>query len=450
MIKKRILIIDDDANLSSSLKDFLTTDEIEVFSVTTGKEGISLCSSEKMDIILLDQKLPDGDGSVLCPEIIKYNDNSRIIFITAFPSFENALQAIKFGAHDYLSKPFEPDELKLAVSRQLEMLNLNKLKRVQKKKSSDEKNENILIGNFGRDSGIHRMIDIAASSDKPVLITGETGTGKNIVAKTIHFRGKEKSAPFFTLNCAAIPESLIEAELFGSEKGAFTGAEARRAGVFEISDGGTLLLDEIGSMPFHLQAKLLGVLDEGKLKRLGGEVMIDVNTRVIAATNSDLDEMISSGEFRQDLYFRLGVILINIPPLRERVEDIPDLVDHFLKVTAPGKNFYISDEEIEKLKKYRWPGNIRELRNIIDRSVMLFKGELFPSKLLFGKDRDFNHIYNNNIGPDKKETYSLKDIETEHIKNVLKKNNNNLAKSSRDLDISISTMKRKVKQIKMD
>jgi len=449
-MKKNILIVDDDVNMSLSVKDLLATDEIDVFLAPTGRESITILKSIKVDLVILDQKLPDMEGPDLCPEIFKYNEDTRIIFITAFPSFKNALQAIKYGVHDYISKPFDPDQLKLSIIRQFDLGKLEKVKRVQVKKIRDEKKKNILIGNFGEGSNINRLIEVGAFSDKPVLITGETGTGKSVVARAIHLRGNRSGSPYFNLNCAAIPETLIEAELFGNEKGAFTGAVSKRRGVFEISDGGTLLLDEIGAMPLHLQPKILGFLDDGIIKRLGGEVTIRLNTRIIAATNSNLDEMIKDGRFRQDLYYRLGVILITIPPLRKRPEDIPDLVKHFVEVANPGKNLYVPDDEIKKLMQYKWPGNIRELRNIIERSTLMFKEKLLPSKLLFGdngiipeRDEDIKSKENQNIK-------SLSDVETDHIRFVLKKNMGNLTRSSRVLGISLSTLKRKVKQIKVD
>jgi len=446
-LKKNILIVDDDVNLSLSVKDLLITDEIDVFTASTGRESISILQSKKIDLVILDQKLPDMQGPDLCPDIFKYNEDARIIFITAFPSFKNALQAIKYGAHDYISKPFDPDELKLSIIRQFDLGKLEKVKRVQIKKFKDEKKENILIGNFGKGSNVNELIEIAAFSDKPVLITGETGTGKSIVAKTIHLKGDRSGTPYFSLNCAAIPETLIEAELFGNEKGAFTGATSKRRGVFEISDGGTLLLDEIGSMPLQLQPKILGFLDDGKIKRLGGEVAIHLNTRIIAATNSNLSEMIKNGRFRQDLYYRLGVILINIPPLRNRSEDIPQLVKYFVKIADPGKSMYVPDDEIKKLMQYDWPGNIRELRNIIERSALMFKEKLFPSKLIFGENRIISGMDEDSKLNEDNKIMTLREVETDYIRFVLKRNMGNLTRSARVLGISLSTLKRKVKEI---
>ncbi|MEN8152988.1 MAG: sigma-54 dependent transcriptional regulator [Acidobacteriota bacterium] len=441
------MIIDDDINFSKSLKEYISTEFIEVYTASSGEEGLEACSQRMMDVVLLDQKLPDWNGDELCPLILQYNEDTKIIFITAYPSFDHALKAIKAGAHDYLSKPFDPEELIIAINRSFKITSLEKAERVQIRKNRKESEESILLGAFGNKIDIHNLIDISASTDSPVLITGETGTGKNMVAKAIHFRGKDKDAPFFTLNCAALPENLIEAELFGHEKGAFTGAEKTRRGVFEISEGGTLFLDEIGTMAYQLQSKLLGVLDELKIKRLGSEVIRDVNTRIISATNADLFKMIEEKSFRQDLYYRLGVILIELPPLRERLDDIPALIENFIKKIAPGKVIKLAASEIDKLMDYHWPGNIRELRNVIERSIFIFKDPITPSLLIEKKNITSTQAPKEIDRSENKNIRTLAEVESDHIKYILDINGWNLTRSSRKLGISLSTLKRKIKNL---
>ena len=256
--KRKILIIDDNDIFCESVRDVLSDESTEVLTANTGKSGLKICTEAKIDVVILDQKLPDTEGVALCPSILQQNDQTKIIFVTAYPSFSNAVEAIKVGAHDYLSKPFEMAELELTVRQAFRTQELEKTEQIQNYHDKKESEEINLISGQGVFDEIRKMIDLAAASDAPVLITGETGTGKNVVARAIHYKSNLPKKLFLTTNCAAFPESLIEAELFGSEKGAFTGATSLRRGIFELADGGTLVLDEIASMPIHLQSKLLG------------------------------------------------------------------------------------------------------------------------------------------------------------------------------------------------
>jgi transcriptional regulator with PAS, ATPase and Fis domain len=279
-----------------------------------------------------------------------------------------------------------------------------------------------------------------------VLITGETGTGKNVVAKAIHYKCKNSDSPLLSLNCASLSETMIEAELFGYEKGAFTGATTARKGVFELAENGTLFLDEIGAMSITLQSKLLGVLDEGKVKRIGGQSFLEVNPRIIAATNVDLEKHMKEGSFRKDLYYRLCVMKIELPPLRHRIEDIPDLCHFFIRRFTGDKNPTISDTEIKHLMKYPWPGNIRELKNIIERSIILHGTHLNPSHLLGAIETKAAAPGEASI-PDDEPIQSLKQVEVAHIKKVLDYFLGNYTKSARALGISLSTLKRKLKDM---
>jgi len=373
-VKKHILVIDDDQVLCEAVKDFLTSPKVEVLTAHTAADGLAVSSSRKIDIVLLDQQLPDAEGYTLCPAILKHNDQTKIIFSTAFPSFDNAVKAIRAGAYNYLSKPFDLEELGLSIRQALRTLELEGVEQVQDYQRSRESEDAVIIGGEGF-SDTRRLVELAASSTSPVLITGETGTGKTLVAKAIHYRSKAAKFPFISINCASLPENLIESELFGYEKGAFTGAVASRKGIFEMAEGGTLFLDEIGELPLHLQAKLLSVIEEKQMRRLGSEALRPVNARIMAATNSMVEESLGK-TFRKDLYYRLSVIRIHIPPLRDRCADIPELCRHILKSITGGREIVLSQSELLSLSRYDWPGNIRELENCLERGVIMARGEI--------------------------------------------------------------------------
>lgn len=448
-VKRKILIIDDNDIFCDSVHDLLNDEITEVLIANTGKEGLNICAGNKIDVVILDQKLPDSEGVTLCPSILDQNEQTKIIFVTAFPSFNNAVKAIKVGAHDYLSKPFEMAELELTVKQAFRTLDLEKTEQIQNYRDNQETEEAELVSGEGAFDEIHKMIDIAASSEAPVLITGETGTGKNVVARAIHYKSNLPNKLFLTINCAALPDNLIESELFGSEKGAFTGATASRKGIFELADGGTLVLDEIGSMPIHLQSKLLGVLEEKRIRRVGGESFKPINVRVIASANNDLEDAIKNKEFRDDLYYRLSVIRIHIPPLRERKQDIPKLCKHFITKMSRDNKAKLVDSELNNLMDYEWPGNVRELRNVIERSLIIQRGQpLKPSQLLrlnYSTERSNTDI----ISKDEKDVIPLETMENLCIKEALEKYNFNYSQTAKALGISLSTLKRKVKFYKL-
>ncbi len=440
---KRILIVDDDRTFCGSLRDHLLSEDTEVLVSHTAADCRDICSRSSIDVVLLDQKLPDGEGYSLCPSILNCNDQTKIIFMTAYPNFDNAVKAVKAGAFDYLSKPLELEELELAVRRAYRTIDLEKVEQFQRYRDERETRENVIIGGSGPFAQVQNLIDLAALSDAPVLITGETGSGKNVAAKGIHYRGPLRKEPFISINCAAIPESLIEAELFGYEKGAFTGATVARKGILEMAEGGTLLLDEIGEMPMPLQSKILGVLDDREIRRIGGRSVRLLNVRIIAATALDLEQAIVRGTFRKDLFYRLSVIKIYIPPLRERLDDLAALCDCLIGKIARGRDIRLSDAEIDRLKKYDWPGNVRELRNVLERAIILQKGpEIKPSDLL------------PTAGPEPvladqksmKRPTSLSEVEKEHIRAVLAEHSNNYSRAARAIGISLSTLKRKIRK----
>lgn len=446
-VKRKILIIDDNDIFCDSVQDLLTDDNTDVLTAQTGQDGLKICMEHKIDVVILDQKLPDTQGVTICPSILKQNEQTKIIFVTAYPSFANAIDAIKVGAHDYLSKPFEMAELELTVKQAFRTQELEKAEQIQNYQNSKESEENDLIAGQGAFDEIKHMIDLAADSDAPVLITGETGTGKNVVARAIHYKSSLPSKLFLTTNCAAFPENLIEAELFGSEKGAFTGASATRKGIFELAEGGTLVLDEIGSMPIHLQSKLLGVLEEKKIRRIGSETVKPINVRIIAAANNDLEQAISEKTFRNDLYYRLSVIRIHLPPLRERKDDIPKLCEYFISKMSREAHVRLSDTELAKLKEYEWPGNVRELKNVIERSLIIQRGQqLRPSLLL---RNTMSTLPSTQAASQDEDIMTLEETEKKWISLALKKYNGNFSQSAKALGISLSTLKRKVKSYRL-
>ncbi|MEE9910282.1 MAG: sigma-54 dependent transcriptional regulator [Deltaproteobacteria bacterium] len=443
-VKRKILIIDDNDIFCESVSDLLSDGNTEVLTANTGKDGLRTCAETKIDVVILDQKLPDVEGISLCPSILKQNEQTKIIFVTAYPSFNNAIEAIKVGAHDYLSKPFEMAELELTIKQAFRTQELEKTEQIQNYQNSRDSVEYELIAGHGIFDEINRMIDLAAESEAPVLITGETGTGKNVIARAIHLKSALPAKLFLIANCAAFPENLIEAELFGSEKGAFTGASATRKGIFELAEGGTLVLDEIGSMPIHLQSKLLGVLEEKKIRRIGSETVKPINVRIIAAANNDLEEAIHDKTFRSDLYYRLSVIRLHIPPLRDRKEDIPKLCEYFISRMSRDPQIRLADSEIAKLMDYAWPGNVRELKNVIERSLIIQRNQPLRPSLLLRTGMASPAAAGQTIQDDG-DILTLEATEKKCISQALKKCNGNFSQSAKALGISLSTLKRKVK-----
>jgi DNA-binding NtrC family response regulator len=439
--RKTLLIIDDEQVFCSTIRDFLSSDSLEVLAAHTGADGLAVCASRKIDLVLLDQKLPDGEGHALAPQILEKNELTKIIFITAFPSFENAVLAVRSGANDYLSKPFDLGELKLTVDNMLHTLDLERAEQVQNYTREKDREAAVIVGNAGQFGEARRLMEMASTLDAPVLLTGETGTGKSLVAKTIHYRSAAAAAPFISINCAALPENLIEAELFGYEKGAFTGAAAAKKGLFEIAEGGTIFLDEIGEMPMHLQTKLLGVLEERTLRRIGGTTVTPVNVRVIAATNSDLDHALGK-TFRKDLYYRLSVVRIHIPPLREHAEDIPELASHLLSRITRGRVTELPVDELNALASYDWPGNVRELGNVLERAVFLQKGDAPAPSLQIRKSAGTPAI----PATDPDSLITLAQAEQNLIRRTLANLSGNLTHTAKTLDISLSTLKRKLRE----
>jgi DNA-binding NtrC family response regulator len=442
--KRKILVVDDNDIFCESVRDILRDENTDVLTANTGKDGLKICQDTKVDVVILDQKLPDTEGVSLCPSILKENDQTKIIFVTAYPSFSNAVEAIKVGAHDYLSKPFEMAELELTVKQAFRTQELEKTEQIQNYHDHRESEEIGLISGQGVFDEILKMIDLAAASDAPVLITGETGTGKNVVARAIHYKSNLPKKLFLTTNCAAFPESLIEAELFGYMKGAFTGATSNSKGLFEAAQGGTIFLDEIGELPLHMQVKLLRVLQEKRIRPLGSTKEITVDARVIAATNRDLLKMIDEGTFRQDLYYRLAVIPMRIPSLTERREDIATLAINFVErfSSETGKTISLCKEGIAILESRDWPGNVRELENLMERAVALTaSGEVIDTELFREAGPRTRSSSTSEIGEGFNLPEHLNGIEKSLVTDALERSGGNQTKAAALLGIPVHSIR---------
>ncbi|MFZ4619331.1 MAG: sigma-54-dependent transcriptional regulator [Bacteroidota bacterium] len=377
--KKSILVVDDEASMRKNVVDLLTREGFSVTEASDGEEALTVARSHSFNLILLDINLPKVDGISVLKELKKEFIDLPMIVFTAYGTSERAIEAMKAGAYDYMDKPFELDEFLLIVRRALSYGDL--LREVKQLRSTVSINTQLsasgqLVGISQKSQEIFKLIGRAAPSDATVLIEGESGTGKELIADAIQRHSLRKDKPFIKVDCGGLSETLLESELFGHEKGAFTGAASQRKGRFELADGGTILLDEVNNMPPALQMKLLRVLQQKTFERVGGKDTLTVDVRVIAATNRNLEDEMKAGRFRQDLFYRLNVIHIVIPPLRDRPEDIPVLIDHFLKKIKPTEKIAVPEQSLKNLIAYGWPGNVRELENVIQRALVMSHGNV--------------------------------------------------------------------------
>ena len=368
-----VLVIDDEAGVRESLRIILQ-DDFEVLEAADGAAALEIVRSRRIDVALLDVRMPGEHGPAVLPRILALSETIAVILMTAVPQVRTAVDAIKAGAYDYVIKPFEPDEILLLVRQAAQHRLLEREVRYLRSEFDQAHGFDALVGRHARMARLYELIAQVAPTPVTVLITAESGTGKELVARAIHRQSLRRDQPFVAVNLAAIPDTLLESELFGHEKGAFTGAHARKPGKFELAHGGTLFLDEVGSLRIDLQAKLLRALQEREVERLGGVRTIPVDVRIIAATNIDLKQAVRARTFREDLFYRLNVVPLSVPPLRDRKEDIALLVDHFVKKYS--REFKkdvrgVSQGALPALEAYDWPGNVRELENVIERSVAL-------------------------------------------------------------------------------
>jgi nitrogen regulation protein NR(I) len=375
--KTTILVCDDEPNLRRVMGGILRREGHAVLTAGDGLEALEKMKAEAVHTVITDLRMPAMDGMELLRQIVQEYPDVPVIILTAHGSVDNAVAAVKLGAFDYIEKPFEQDQIKQVIAKAVRTHDLRRREMRVSGPAPQGKGRYGLVGTAPPMQAVYNVIEKVADTPSTVLITGESGTGKELIAKALHDQGPRKGAPLIKVNCAAIPDTLMESELFGYEKGAFTGAVSSKPGRFELADGGTLFLDEIGEIPVEMQVKLLRALQEGEFERVGGIRTVKVDVRLVAATNRDLLAEIHNGRFREDLYYRLNVVPIQVPPLRERKEDIPDLALHILdkfKDRLGREVTELSDAARERLRQYSWPGNVRELENVLERTILFSKG----------------------------------------------------------------------------
>ncbi len=443
----RILIIDDEAFIRENLQRILEKEGYHIILSATGNEGIEITKNEDIDLVLLDLNLPDLNGIEVLKRIKQELPSLLVIVITGYATVDSAVEALKLGAYDYIKKPFKADAIKLIVKLALETQHLKKevdvLKRLKKKDTT------IIAESPAMKEVLKAAADVAKHADTGVFITGESGTGKEVVARLIHQLSERAQFPFIDINCASLPEQLLESELFGYEKGAFTDAKVTKTGLLEEANNGTLFLDEIGEMPLSLQAKLLRVLETKSFRKVGGSRNIQLNLRIITATNKNLKKMVEEKLFREDLYYRLNIFPIYISPLRERKEDIIPLANHFLRQFALkfGKNMReISDDAKQILLNYQWRGNVRELKNVMERICIMYEGDRLDVEHLPSDIRDGDLLRN-----DRKENRSgflkkLEATERDMLIDALSQTGGNVVQAAKLLGIPRGTLRHKIKK----
>jgi DNA-binding NtrC family response regulator len=437
----RVLVVDDEAMVCVALTNWLQEENYLAKAVHDGPQAIARVREENWDIVLLDLRMPGMDGMEVLKQIREIAPQSVVIIMTAYASIPSAVQAMKDGAYDYVVKPLDVDQLARMLKRIVEHQQLVTENILLRKRLTEQSEFGDIIGKSPAMQQVFEMIKAVTDTNATVLITGETGTGKELVARAIHSNSPRRYGPFVATSCGALPDTLLESELFGYEKGAFTGADRTKKGRFELADGGTLFLDEVGDISMKTQVKLLRVLQERSFRRLGGTDVIEVDVRVITATNRDLAALVRADSFRSDLYYRLNVVSIHLPPLRERKEDIPLLAAHFINkynVEFSKKFDRVDRKALELMMEYHWPGNIRELENVIERATVIDQGPEVKAR----------HLPFCNIEvPISEEAQSLEDIEKLHIEKMLARHNWNIAKTARALAIDRTTLHKKVKKL---
>lgn len=438
--KSKVLVVDDEAIMRDSLRDWLTDAGYDVLTAENANQGLEIISKDKPAVAVIDLVLPGSDGLELLKKAKQISPHIQVIMITAYSSVNTAIAAIKEGAYDYIEKPFSPGKVELLISKLMERQALLEENISLRQKLEERYSFENIFAKSARMQKIIDMVKIVAKSNAPVLISGESGTGKEVVARAIHNQSYRKNKPFVTVGCAALPDTLIESELYGHEAGAFSGAQGQRKGKFEAASKGTLFLDAAGDLSINVQVHLLKALEDKVLYRVGGNEPIPMDVRLISATDKDMKKAIEAGQFREDLYYRLSVVNIELPPLRERQDDIPVLAEYFLKKFDEENQKKVtgfSADANDYLLRYEWPGNIRELENAIERAVILAKGDYIemadlsqqslylPHKALVGK--------------------TMRDVEKNHILNMLIEVNGNCSEAARLLGISRMTLYNKIK-----
>ncbi len=449
-----ILVVDDKDSMRDMLTQTLTEEGYRVDSAANGKTALELVQHKSYDLVLTDMKMPDVDGLEVLTGVKKNDEDTSVIVMTAYGTVETAVSAMKKGAFDFITKPFDTEHLCVLVNRALENRRMQAENVLLRQELMEVSGFTEIIGKSEKMREICELVKKVSGSDASVLLQGESGTGKELFARAIHSLSLRKDKPFIAINCAAIPHELLENELFGSEKGAFTGAHARKMGKFEIAHTGTIFLDEIGDMDIQLQAKLLRVLQQKNFERLGGTRTVDVDVRVIAATNMDLSQQIAGKKFREDLYYRLSVFPVTIPPLRDRFQDVPELADYFVEkycreMRKPRKS--LSREAVKLLEKYHWPGNVRELENTVERAVILAEGKkITPDHLAIRIRRTDEIRLRDGSGLKEIGAHAQMQAERGTIIRVLRETRGNKRKTAKILQIDYTTLFDKIKKYKID
>jgi two-component system NtrC family response regulator len=455
-----VLVVDDEPNYLIVLSELLKEEGFEVLTARSGDDGLKVVEETDLDLVITDMRMPKMDGLELLKAIKNYNKDLPVIMITAFGEVEKAVVAMQAGAYNYLAKPFNNEELLLNIRKAIEHYSLLRENLRLRGEARVRYGFASIIGKNARMQEIYQLIEKVAPTSASVLITGESGTGKELVARAIHINSPREKDPFISVNCAALPETLLESELFGHERGAFTGATSMRKGRFELADTGTLFLDEIGDIPLPLQAKLLRVLQERNFERVGGVKPIKVNVRIITATNRDLKDEVDKGNFREDLYYRLNVLHIHLPPLRERADDIPMLADYFINKFAKlldKPDLKISGDALRSLTGFSWEGNVREIENTIERAAILCSGDVIQS----------DDVHPDIVGSEDTENWSpngdfekflpshlplpevVSGVEEQLLKRALENANHVQARAAESLGITKSLLQYKMKKYKL-
>ena len=455
-----ILVVDDEPNYLVVLSELLKEEGFEVFTAQSGEDGLKIAKENDLDLIITDMRMPGMDGLELLKTVKSFNQDLPIIMVTAFGEVEKAVVAMKAGAYNYLAKPFSNDELLVNIRKAVEHYSLLRENLRLRDEARIRYGFASIVGKNVRMQEIYNLIEKVAPTPASVLISGESGTGKELVSRAIHINSPRENGPFISVNCAALPETLLESELFGHEKGAFTGAASLRKGRFELADSGTLFLDEIGDIPLPLQAKLLRVLQERSFERVGGNRSINVDVRIITATNKDLKEEVEKGRFRGDFFYRLNVVHIHLPPLRERADDIPMLTEHFITKFAKMLNkpdLQISMEALRFLVTLPWEGNVRELENTIERAAILCSGNVIGPEDVhpemstikedtqWSPDIDFEKLIPANLPLPE----VLSGVEEQMLKRALEEANNVQARAAEKLGITKSLLQYKLKKFNL-
>jgi DNA-binding NtrC family response regulator len=456
VVSARILVVEDDASMGFFLSEAMKKEGYQAFLVANGEEALLRLNRADYDLVILDLKLPRMSGMDVLTNMKRTHPDTTVIMVTAHGSRSVALEAISKGAYDYFNKPFDINEMRIVVRRAMEKNRLEREIQELKEKVGEKGEIRNIVGKSKGMQEVFEVVQTVVDNDVTVLITGESGTGKELIAEAIHYNSPRRADPFVKLNCAAIPETLMESELFGYERGAFTGATKRKLGKFEVARAGTLLLDEIGDMSPSTQSKLLRVLQEHEIERVGGVTPVQVDVRIIASTNRDLVRAVREGRFREDLFFRINVIPIHIPPLRERREDIPLLVDHFLRLFQARyhkKIEKVAEGAMDLMVNHAWPGNIRELENALQRAVVLTRDSVIqewnlPPEIQGEEERGFSDILHLNDGRSlsQKVDTLINTVEKQLIREALDQAKGRREKAARLLDLSVKTLYNKMKK----